>query len=336
MVTLQHRHTFGLSASAAELYELRDKAELTQLQQRYIGHLPAPFWLMGEGSNTVFSCDYAGLVVVNKLKGIDIEETDIAWRIKVASGENWHCLVSLLVQKGIPGLENLALIPGSVGAAPVQNIGAYGVEIAEFIRQVEVYDLQQDRVFWLAAADCQFGYRDSIFKRPEYAHWLILSVELQLPKQWQARLNYPDLQHLPASASATDIYHSVIAVRNNKLPNPTTLANAGSFFKNPEVPVTQFTELQQQFPDIRGYPLSNGMVKLAAGWLIEHAGLKQVQEGDIGVHQQQALVLVNYGNGTGPQLISLVEKIRLTIKQMYGVVLEPEVRVLGATGLLTW
>lgn len=330
MFALQKRHTFALPTSAKELIEITDTEQLREL--RYTSDT----WILGEGSNTIFAADYSGQVLVNKLRGIVIEEVDNAWLVRVAAGESWHELVAKLVREGIPGFENLALIPGSVGAAPVQNIGAYGVEIATFIDSVNVYDLKHHQQFSLTNAECEFGYRNSIFKRSEHAHWLITGVQFRLPKEWFANLSYPDLAVLPQQASARDIMEHVMQVRNTKLPNPNELANAGSFFKNPIVSKQQYAALAEQHHDMPVYPVSESHVKLAAGWLIDKAGLKALRVGDIGVHSRQALVLVNHGRGTGEQLRALAGEIIREIKRIYGVDLEPEVRVLGSSGLIAW
>lgn len=330
MFALQKRHTFALPASAEELVEITDIGQLSAL------NYTSRTWILGEGSNTIFAADFAGQVLVNKLQGIAIEARDNEWIVQVAAGENWHDLVVKLVHQGMPGFENLALIPGSVGAAPVQNIGAYGVEIATFIDSVNVYDLKQQRQFTLSNAECEFGYRNSIFKRSEYAHWLITAVQFRLPKEWLANLSYPDLAVLPQQASARDVMEHVIQVRNAKLPNPNELANAGSFFKNPIVSKEQYAALAERYQDMPVYPVSESHVKLAAGWLIDKAGLKALRIGDIGVHSQQALVLVNHGRGTGEQLRALAGEIIREIKRIYSVDLEPEVRVLGSNGLIEW
>ncbi|RUO34429.1 UDP-N-acetylenolpyruvoylglucosamine reductase [Aliidiomarina shirensis] len=328
MNSLAKFHSFALPAEAKQIIILET---LTQLPDIVWTN---DTWILGAGSNTIFTSDYSGTVLVNQLLGVHIQETSTRWLIDIAAGENWHSLVLNLVEQGIFGLENLALIPGSVGAAPVQNIGAYGVEISRYIKSVQVYNFKTHEFSTMNNADCRFAYRDSIFKLTENAHLLITSVQLELPKSWQPVLDYPDLSSLPRDASAEAIMKHVINVRNAKLPDPEKLPNAGSFFKNPIVSKAYYEELLATYPDMPAFVLDKHSVKLAAGWLIDHAGLKALNVGDAAVHQRQALVLINRGRASGNDLITLARAICTRISEKYGVYLEPEVRLLGQNGLL--
>lgn len=328
MVDLQDKHSFALPAKAANVAAIHQLADIASAQW----HDDA--YILGEGTNTVFLQDFTGHLLLNRLKGVEIDELDDRYVVSIAAGENWHRCVEMLVQQGIFGLENLALIPGSVGAAPVQNIGAYGVEAGDYISRVEGVDLKTQQPFALSNEACLFGYRDSIFKRPEYASWLITRVVFELPKAWKAQLNYPDLATLPSDASAEMVFEQVVKIRQQKLPDPSVLPNAGSFFKNPIISSQDCRHLRQRYPDLRFFDLPNGSCKLAAGWLIDQAGLKSLRVGGAGVHQRQALVLVNSNNATGADLVQLAQQVRKQIQQRFHVELEPEVRLLGSNGLM--
>lgn len=324
---LSSRHSFALPAACEQLIEVSAMVQLPLLGWT------ANTLILGEGTNTLFIENFQGRVLVNKLKGVSITETEQAFLVSVKAGENWHQLVIQLNQQGIYGLENLALIPGSVGAAPVQNIGAYGVEVGTFITAVEGWDLINNKPVRWANSECGFGYRMSKFKRPEWRHILITSVHFSFPKAWQPVLSYKELSDLPATVSAGELMQRVIEVRQMKLPDPTKLANAGSFFKNPTLSKQQADKLRQAHLHLPFYPQPNGQVKIAAGWLIEQAGLKGFQLGGAGVHTNQALVLVNNGNATGEDVQALAKTIQTTVYERYGVMLEPEVRLIKAHGL---
>lgn len=321
------RHSFALSAACEQLIEVTATTQLPLLGWT-INTL-----ILGEGTNTLFIENFQGRVLVNKLKGVNITETEQAFLVCVQAGENWHQLVLQLNQQGINGLENLALIPGSVGAAPVQNIGAYGVEVGTFITAVEGWDLINNKSIRWTKDECEFGYRMSKFKRPEWRHILITSVHFKFSKSWQPILSYKELSDLPTSVSAQELMQRVIEVRQMKLPDPKKLANAGSFFKNPTVSKQQAEQLSRTHVHLPMYPQPDGQVKIAAGWLIEHAGFKGFQHGGAAVHKNQALVLVNHGNATGKDVQTLAKTILTTVYERYGVILEPEVRLIKAHGL---
>lgn len=312
-------------AQVDDLQQLVTKPELTDL----------PRLVLGGGSNVLFCNDFAGLVVLNRLKGIQLQDEGEHWLLHVAAGEEWHQLVCHALQQGWYGLENLALIPGTVGAAPVQNIGAYGVELASFCTYVEAFNWQSGQLERIDAADCHFGYRDSIFKHEYQDSHFITAVGLRLPKAWTPVLGYGPLAALGDAPTAQAIFDTVCATRRAKLPDPAVLGNAGSFFKNPVVTRALADTLKQQYPHIPCYPAGEGQAKLAAGWLIDQCGLKGFAIGRAAVHQEQALVLVNLGGASSMELIALAAHVRDSVEQKFGVVLEHEVRFMGLTGE-TW
>ncbi|MDM5133656.1 UDP-N-acetylmuramate dehydrogenase [Aeromonas piscicola] len=312
-------------AQVDDLQQLVTKPELTDL----------PRLVLGGGSNVLFCNDFAGLVVLNRLKGIQLQDEGEHWLLHVAAGEEWHQLVCHALQQGWYGLENLALIPGTVGAAPVQNIGAYGVELASFCTYVEAFNWQSGQLERIDAADCHFGYRDSIFKHEYQDSHFITAVGLHLPKAWTPVLGYGPLAALGDAPTAQAIFDTVCATRRAKLPDPTVLGNAGSFFKNPVVTRALADTLKQQYPHMPCYPAGEGQAKLAAGWLIDQCGLKGFAIGRAAVHQEQALVLVNLGGASAMELIALAAHVRDSVEQKFGVVLEHEVRFIGLTGE-TW
>ncbi|RZF81946.1 UDP-N-acetylmuramate dehydrogenase [Pseudoalteromonas sp. CO325X] len=322
---LQSLHTFALAAQCQQLLIVEEPEQLHDIDFKQ------PFCVLGEGSNTIFTAPYQGSVVLIANKGLVIEEHNDAWLLHCEAGENWHQLVQQSLALAMPGLENLALIPGTVGAAPVQNIGAYGVELAQFVDYVQGYDITEGCFHTLRAEGCEFGYRDSIFKHALKERFIITRVGLRLPKAWQANTSYGPLQEL-YQPTAQQIFEQVVAVRQSKLPDPYQLANSGSFFKNPILPRQQVASLRQRYPHMPCYDVDNEYQKVAAGWLIEQAGLKGYCIGDIAVHDKQALVLVNRGTGTAEQLMAMIQHIQRTILAHFGIALEHEVRLLGAQG----
>lgn len=327
-VNLQNLHSFRLPARAQALIRLNDISQLSALEtiSRYL--------VLAGGTNTVFVTDYQGAIVVPDFYGMTVEQSADCFRLRVGASENWHHFVTDCVERGIDGLENLALIPGTVGAAPVQNIGAYGVEVGAFIESVEAIDLVLKCPLQLDHSACQFGYRDSTFKR-QVNRYLITHVNFKIPKQWRPVLSYGPLQQLQQrkTINAKEIYRAVIDVRQAKLPMPEELPNAGSFFKNPEITQQELDVLQLSYPDVPYYPTDNGF-KVAAGWLIDTLGLKGFTYKGVAVHKQQALVLVNTGEATGEHLLALCQFIRHRIYQVFHILLEPEVRLIGMLGLV--
>jgi len=291
-------------------------------------------FLLGGGSNLVLTADLHALVIYIQLRGIQLLSEDAhSAQIEVQAGENWHVFVQWSLAQGFSGLENLSLIPGSVGAAPVQNIGAYGVELKDHLESVLVLDRETGQTQRLSAEQCQFAYRDSVFKR-ESGRRVILSVIFKLPKQATLHLDYGHLRSYLAEQqvlqpTAQDVSRAVCAIRAEKLPDPQQLANAGSFFKNPVISAEHAQQLKQNYPALVSFAQDDGSVKLAAGWLIEQAGWKGVRQGDAGVHAKQALVLVNYGGATGIQILQLAAQIQADIFQRFAVELEIEPNVMG-------
>lgn len=332
--SLKPFHTFGIDVQAKLIIEANSTDDLMQIWRDHAG---CPKLLVGEGSNLLFCEDFEGVVVLNRLKGIEIEETATAWRLHVAGGENWHNLVQMTVDNGMAGLENLALIPGLVGSAPIQNIGAYGVELNERCEYVDVLMLDSGEVVRMSADECAFGYRDSVFKRELKDRALIVAVGLQLPKAWSAVIGYGALRDLTecAEISAKDVFNKVCEIRSEKLPNPKLLGNAGSFFKNPVVSKVHADALITQYDEMPSFAVSDNQVKLAAGWLIDQCGLKGHRVGGASVHRHQALVLVNDGNATAHDVVTLASEVVATVEAKFGVRLEHEVRFMGREGETT-
>ncbi len=326
-VSLKPLNTLGLTSTAEFFTKLSDQSQLPGILEWISSRNAAVLWL-GGGSNLVLAESIPGLVVQVSLKGIElVSERDQQVSVEVAAGENWHDFVLYCVNQNLHGLENLALIPGTVGAAPVQNIGAYGVEAGDLIDAVEVLDTQTGTTLWLNRDNCQFAYRDSLFKRST-GRYLILKVRFRLSRCYTPNLSYAALrsqleQQQTPEPTPQQLVEAVCAVRRSKLPDPEVLSNAGSFFKNPVVSSEIFDALEREYPNIPNYPDENG-IKLAAGWLIDQSGWKGKQLAGVGVHRDQALVLVNYGEATRQQIESLAREIQSSVQKMFGVSLEQE------------
>lgn len=327
MINLAPLHTFGFSSKATDLLCIDDLTSIPVLDH-------SPYFILGEGSNTVFLEDYQGTILKVALGGVSVKETDKEYQVRTAAGENWHKLVVTLLDKGIFGTENLALIPGTVGAAPIQNIGAYGREFADFCHSVETINLDTGEIDILSAKDCQFAYRDSIFKSAAMPRTLITHVNLRFAKDWQRVTNYGELQQLPGEPGAKEIFAKVVEIRKNKLPDPAKFGNAGSFFKNPCINQSLYNELKRRWPGIPGFSVSCDKVKVPAAWFIDELGFKGKMNGGIICHQNQPLVLANYGNGKPQELLTLAREIKQQVKQEFDVELENEVRLMGARGLI--
>ena len=291
---------------------------------------------LGGGSNIVLAGDIAGLVLSIELKGVTHRVLDQVVEVTFAAGENWHDQVQRCLQQGWYGLENLSLIPGNMGAAAIQNIGAYGVELADLFVSLKAIDKLSGEILELDKAACEFGYRDSLFKHAGRDRYIIVDITLALSTVPNINIQYPALQAAvdAHSASAWEITPELVGamvcqIRASKLPDPKTIPNAGSFFKNPIVPQLQVLRLSREYPKMPGYAQSNGDSKVPAGWLIEQCGLKGAVRGPVGVHQQQALVLVNSGGGSGAQLLALAEEVRAAVSQRFDIDLEIEPRVYG-------
>ncbi len=330
-VDLSRLSTFRLPARAERLIELTSLDQLETIDPNADG----PMLVLGGGSNTLFLADWPGTVLLNRLRGIQTRPLD-ATRVEVtaAAGENWHQLVRYCLDNGLYGLENLVMIPGSVGAAPMQNIGAYGVELADRLVSVTAWDWQAGQLVGLSREECGLGYRDSRFKSTDQGRYLICSVTLSLSTRFKPTLGYTSLQDQmagrdPHSLDARQLAAAVMRLRRHRLPDPARLANAGSFFKNPVVERAEANRLLVDWPRLAHWPVADGRVKLAAGWLIERLGFRGHRIGDAGVYRNHALVLVNHGRATADQLRELINEITEAVATEYGVALEPEPRLIG-------
>lgn len=332
MQSLQPFHTFHIPAKA---YQIIEAETIEQLQQGWLRAKSEnrPVLFLGQGSNMLFLEDFNGIVIVNRLLGITHKEDENFHYLHVNGGENWHNLVKWSLEQGIKGLENLALIPGCAGSAPIQNIGAYGVEFKDVCDYVDVLNLETNEAFRLRADECDFGYRESIFKHRYQHGYVITAVGLKLAKDWQPILKYGTLVNFDAkTVTAKQVFNEVCHIRQSKLPNPDEFGNAGSFFKNPVVSAELFAQIQKQAENLPHFPQPDGTVKLAAGWLIDQCQLKGFQIGGAAVHEKQALVLINKDNATGQDVVNLAHHVRQTVAEKFGVFLQPEVRFMGANG----
>lgn len=331
LYSLTSYHTFGLTAHCQSLSAI-DSVESAKKQ---FSHLDGQaYWLLGHGSNTVFIEDFDGTILLNQLRGIEVDENANEILLSVGAGESWHELVCFCMQRGFYGLENLALIPGTVGAAPIQNIGAYGVEVADFVQTVEFLDIDSGEVSQIAASECQFGYRDSVFKRDLANKVLISRVILSLPRNAEVVVSYGELAAL-ANPDPQNIFKKVVEVRKNKLPDPKKLGNAGSFFKNPTISVNELIALKDRYSDIPYYLINDSTAKLPAAWLIDKLGFKGQAVGGIRCHPKQALVLTNTGDGTGKQLLRFAREIKQRVAESFDIQLENEARLVGNNGLVS-
>jgi UDP-N-acetylmuramate dehydrogenase len=327
-VSLKPFNTFGVEVQAKAFAEAHDDDDVRQALA-YSAEHALPLLVIGGGSNLLLTTDIQALVLRMASRGIRIISDDgERVIIEAEAGEGWHAFVLSTLEQGLSGLENLSLIPGTVGAAPMQNIGAYGVEIKDVFHSLTALDRQTGELREFTLSDCAFAYRDSVFKQ-QPGRWLILRVRLVLSRAANLHLEYgPVRQRLDeqgiSQPTPKDVSLAICAIRSEKLPDPAVLGNAGSFFKNPLVAASLAAELKREHPGLVGYPQADGQVKLAAGWLIEHAGWKGYRDGDAGVHRLQSLVLVNYGTATGLQLLDLAQRIQIDIEQRYRVKLEME------------
>ncbi|WP_340678204.1 UDP-N-acetylmuramate dehydrogenase [Paraglaciecola sp.] len=330
MYPLQTLHTFGLHACAQEIEYIHSLAQAKKMLNNLAGR---SYYILGEGSNTVFLEDFTGSVLKVAIKGIALQEHPEHYELHVGAGENWHELVEWCLDRDINGFENLALIPGTVGAAPIQNIGAYGVEIEQFIQSVEYLCLLTGELKSLSREECQFGYRDSIFKQQLAGKFIIGMVKFRLAKRWQANAEYAELKALD-NPSAKQIFAKVVEVRQAKLPDPKKVGNAGSFFKNPIIPIVLYQNLLQRFTSLPSYPVDKQHVKVPAAWLIDKLGFKGKYIGGIHCHASQPLVLTNNGSGTGEDLLSLAKQIKQAVKHEFSIELENEVQLVSNSGLV--
>ena len=327
--SLIRHNTFGIDARAKFFFEFTELDDLLVFLNSNESLKEENLIVIGEGSNILFLNDFDGLVIHPNIPGIQIvkEDRQNIW-LEVGAGEVWDELVQYAVDFGFGGIENLSLIPGSVGAAPVQNIGAYGQEVGSVVEKVKGFDLNRKVTLEFSAEQCEFGYRSSIFKNTLKSSFIITSVIFKLEKFPEFILNYGQVEEKAkekGEVNLSTIRKAVIDIRQSKLPDVKELGNAGSFFKNPEVDSDFAEKLKIQFENIPVYPAKNGKTKLAAGWLIEKSGWKGIRDGEVGVHEKQALVLVNYGNATGQQIFDFSSKIKQSVFEKFGVELEREV-----------
>ena len=332
---LAPRNTLGVAATARWLAEVRDAAVIPALLA-----LPfvdeAPVMVLGEGSNVLFAADFPGLVLRTAFGTVGVLDDDGSTAlVRAEAGAGWDALVDWTLARGLAGLENLALIPGLVGAAPIQNIGAYGAEVAESIDTVEAWDREAARFDRLDARQCAFAYRDSVFKRkPE--RWIVTAVEFRLAREARPRLDYAGVreelaaQGVTADPTPQQVADAVRRLRRRKLPDPAVIGNAGSFFKNPVVDAALAARIRAEHPQAPAYPAGEGCSKLSAAWMIESCGWRGHRDRDAGISAQHALVLVNHGHATGEELLALAWRVADSVEQRFGVRLEPEPRIVGA------
>lgn len=331
MHSLKAYNTFGIDVKARDFISV---SSVDVLQSTLAEHQDQQLFIIGGGSNMLLTKDIQQLVLHIAIKGIEVvnQDENQVW-VEAQAGENWHDLVLWTLDKDYGGIENLSLIPGNVGAAPIQNIGAYGVELKDVFDSCKAMDIKTGEITEFSNQDCKFGYRESIFKTSEKGNYIIISVVLKLTKHKHSiKTSYGAItaelaQHTIINPSIQDISNAVIAIRESKLPNPKEIGNSGSFFKNPIVDRAVFEAIEKQYPNMPFYEVSAQLVKVPAGWLIEQAGFKGKRFGDAGVHKKQALVLVNYGNATGLEIYNLAKKIQHTIAEKFGIAVEMEVNV---------
>lgn len=333
-VSLKPYNTFGIDASTRYWVDISHENDLQTLLN-LTDFIDTPKLILGGGSNVLLCHNFDGLVVKISIQGINVvREDDAHIYLTVGAGVNWHSLVQFCVQQGYAGMENLSLIPGTVGAAPMQNIGAYGVELEQVFESLTAVHILTGEKRTFNHADCAFGYRESVFKRELKGQYIITSVTFQLDRHPIFHTRYGAIQETLAEMGISEsnlsikaISEAVIRIRRSKLPDPAQIGNAGSFFKNPEIPKVQFDALQANYPAVPGYRIGDDIVKVPAGWLIEQAGWKGYRSGDAGVHAKQALVLVNYGKATGDEILNLSKQVQESVLAKFGVAISPEVNV---------
>jgi UDP-N-acetylmuramate dehydrogenase len=331
--SLKPYNTFGIDVKARHFARFDSVQELQDLLQRPEVK-DEPKLILGGGSNVLFTKDFEGIVLLNGIKGMEVlREDDTYTYVKAGGGEVWHDLVLFCLQHNLGGIENLSLIPGTVGAAPLQNIGAYGVELKDVFEELEAVNLATGELHTFDKAACQFGYRESVFKHESRGQYIVASVTLRLRKEHQLNTSYGAIQTTLEEMQVQqptihDVSEAVCHIRRSKLPDPAQIGNAGSFFKNPEIPVLLYDVLKEKYPGMPAYPISEAAVKVPAGWLIEQCGWKGKVIENYGVHKNQALVLVNYGGANGEKLLALARDIIQSVQEKFGITLQPEVNIL--------
>ena len=326
-------NTFGVDVKAKYFISINTVNELIELTKTKV-FKDLQLLILGGGSNILFTKDFDGLVILNNIKGKEIiDQTKESIFLKIGAGENWHELVMYTVDNGWGGIENLSLIPGNTGTAPMQNIGAYGVEIKETFVELEALEISSGKIVKFNNSDCEFGYRESVFKNKMKNQYIILNITLELKKNPVLNINYGDVNAILESQninnpSIKEVSNTIISIRQSKLPDPKIIGNSGSFFKNPIVSLNQLEFIKKKYPNVVNYKINENEVKIAAGWMIERAGWKGKKFNNYGVHEKQALVLVNYGLANGMEIFNLSEEIILDIKDKFGITLEREVNII--------
>ena len=330
--SLKSYNTFGIDCNSSFFARINTLKDLEELYQHPLFKSQKKL-ILGGGSNILFTSNYEGLVIKNEIKGIEIKkETNDVVEVQIGAGVNWHEFVTYAVNNKWGGVENMSLIPGNCGTAPMQNIGAYGVEIKDTFISLNAYEIETGETVSFDRKKCDFGYRESVFKNDLKDQYIILDITLRLQKKPILNTKYGDInktltKNNISKPTIKDVSNAVIEIRTSKLPNPKEIGNAGSFFKNPIIQQDQFKELKTKFPEIVSYPVNENQVKLAAGWLIEKAGWKGKDFGDFGVHKKQSLVLVNYNNASGKEIFDLSQDILEDVYQKFQVKLEREVNI---------
>lgn len=332
-ISLKAYNTFGIDVRASEFVEIHTVDDMQEIIRE--GHLSnKDFLILGGGSNILFTDDYNGLLIRNGIQGIDVRGLDYdRVLLKAGAGVVWDELVHYCMERGFGGIENLVMIPGSVGASPIQNIGAYGLELKDTFHSLEAIDVETAEIRTFLKEECAFGYRDSIFKKELKGKYIIVSVSLVLSRDHKPDVSYgairDELENMGVSdPGIMDVGEAVSAIRQKKLPDPDEIGNSGSFFKNPLIQEEKFIEIRNRYPDMPSYKDEGGMVKIPAGWMIEHCGWKGKTLGNAGVHEQQALVLINNGEATGKEVLRLARRIKASVFDEFGIDLEIEVNVI--------
>lgn len=326
-------NTFGIDVKAKYFVSINTVNELIELTKTKV-FKDLRLLILGGGSNILFTKDFDGLVILNNINGKEIiDQTQQSIFLKIGAGENWHELVMYTVDNGWGGIENLSLIPGNTGTAPMQNIGAYGVEIKETFVELEALEISSGKIVKFNNSDCEFGYRESIFKNKIKNQYIILNITLELKKNPVLNINYGDVKAILESQdiknpAIKEVSNAIISIRQSKLPDPKKIGNSGSFFKNPIVSLNQLEFIKKKYPNVVNYEINENEFKIAAGWMIEKAGWKGRKFNNYGVHEKQALVLVNYGLANGMEIFNLSEEIILDIKDKFGITLEREVNII--------
>ena len=326
-------NTFGIDVKAKYFTSINTINELIEVTKTNV-FKDLELLILGGGSNILFTKDFDGLVILNNIKGKEIiDQNQQSIFLKIGAGENWHELVMYCVDNGWGGIENLSLIPGNTGTAPMQNIGAYGVEIKETFIELEALEISSGKIVKFNNSDCEFGYRESVFKNKMKNQYIILNITLELKKNPVLNINYGDVKAILESQNIKnpaikEVSNAIISIRQSKLPDPKKIGNSGSFFKNPIVSLNQLELIKKKYPNVVNYEINENEFKIAAGWLIERAGWKGKKFNNYGIHEKQALVLVNYGLANGMEIFELSEKIILDIKDKFGITLEREVNVI--------